>query len=104
MARTHKARAIQLARMQKACDDWNTANPVGTTVLIKLDGRDEPQLTKTRSKAQILSGHSVVIWLEGVSGCYLLDRVRAAKTEAERPKIAAELKRKFAPRKILHHA
>lgn len=28
--------------------------------------------------AQILSGHSAVIWLENVTGCYLLDRVRAA--------------------------
>ncbi len=32
----------------------------------------------TRSDAQILSGHSAVIWLENVSGRYLLDRVCAA--------------------------
>ncbi|MDP1611680.1 MAG: hypothetical protein Q8M11_11530, partial [Sulfuritalea sp.] len=44
----------------------------------KLDGVDEPFRTKTRSDAQVLSGHSAVIWLENVSGCYLLDRVTPA--------------------------
>ncbi len=33
-----------------------------------------------RSDAQVLSGHSAVIWLENVSGCYLLDRVTPAPT------------------------
>jgi hypothetical protein len=33
--------------------------------------------TRTRSEAQVLGGHSAVVWLEGISGCYLLDRVRA---------------------------
>ncbi|WP_374650281.1 hypothetical protein [Rhizorhabdus sp.] len=32
-------------------------------------------ITRTRSKAEVLSGHSAVIWLDGISGCYLLDRV-----------------------------
>jgi hypothetical protein len=96
MAQTHKSRRAKLARMQKQCDDWNASNPVGSEVLIKLDGRDEPELTTTRSTAQILSGHSPVIWLTDVSGCYLLDRVRTAGSGAERPQVAAELKRKFA--------
>lgn len=34
--------------------------------------------TKTRTDAQVLSGHSAVIWVEGIAGCYLLDRVRPA--------------------------
>lgn len=37
------------------------------------DGSDVP--SKTRSPAEVLGGHSAVVWLEGTSGCYLLDRV-----------------------------
>jgi hypothetical protein len=65
-------------KLQAECDKFNAAHPVGADVFVKLDGKDEPFRTKTRSTAQILSGHSAVIWLENVSGCYLIDRVRAA--------------------------
>ncbi|HAR44668.1 MAG TPA: hypothetical protein DCS05_00440 [Nitrospiraceae bacterium] len=68
-----------LAKMQKQCDVFNAACPVGGAVTVKLDGVDEPMVTTTRSEAQILSGHSAVIWLVGVSGCYLLDRVTIKK-------------------------
>lgn len=63
---------------QVACDRFNAANPVGSVVSVQLDGCDELFKTVTRSAAQVLSGHSAVIWLEGVSGCYLLDRVKSA--------------------------
>ena len=65
-------------KMQAECDAFNATNPIGSDVFVKLDGVDEPFRTRTRSDAQILSGHSAVIWLETVSGCYLLDRVHAA--------------------------
>lgn len=55
---------------------WNATHPVGTPVVLRLDnGKDFA--TKTRSRAEILSGHTPVIWLEGVRGCYILERVRA---------------------------
>lgn len=75
-------RKPNVAKMQAGCDAFNALYPVGTEVTVKLDGRDEPFKTKTRSSAQILSGHSAVIWLENVSGCYLLDRVSAVKEPA----------------------
>jgi hypothetical protein len=59
---------------QKDCDAWNAKHPVGTEVRIRLDS-GHIQDTKTRSEAQMLSGHTAVIWLEGISGCYMLDRV-----------------------------
>lgn len=62
-------------KLQAVCDKFNASYPVGTDVLLKKDGHDELFPTRTRSTAQILSGHSAVIWLENVSGCYLLDRV-----------------------------
>jgi hypothetical protein len=95
MAQTIKAREAKRANMQKLCDDWNAAHPVGTQVLDRLDGRDAPQLTTTRSEAQILSGHSAVIWLDGVSGYYLLDRVRAAPDPGKHAAIAQALQKKF---------
>ena len=64
-----------LAKLQKQCDDWNAAHTVGCDVVLTRDS-GEAFPTKTRSVAQILSGHSAVIWVDGVSGCYLLDRVK----------------------------
>lgn len=55
---------------------WNERHPVGTAVkVLRDDGSVMP--TKTRSKATLLGGHSAVIWLEGISGCYSLGRVEA---------------------------
>lgn len=64
-----------VAKLQKQCADWNTAHPIGTPVVLHTDTRGDIQ-TKTRSLAEVLSGHSAVVWLEGVSGCYALDRVK----------------------------
>lgn len=65
-----------MKQLQEQCDAWNRNNDVGTNVNVKMDS-GEIRKTKTRSAAQVLSGHSAVIWLEGITGCYLLDRVRA---------------------------
>ena len=73
MARAPKPKS--LAVLEKECAAFNARYPVGTAVGLRKDFSDELTLTKTRSKAQVLSGHSAVIWLEDVSGCYLLDRV-----------------------------
>jgi len=64
------------AQLQAACDKFNAANAVGAAVTVQLDS-GEIRETITASEAQVLSGHSAVIWLKGISGCYLLDRVTA---------------------------
>lgn len=64
-------------QLEAACARWNAAHPVGTKVIVRRDGGQEEE-TATRSEALVLSGHSAVIWLDGISGCYLLDRVRPA--------------------------
>lgn len=64
-----------LKKLQADCDKFNNRCAVGGRVSVKLDFVDEPYLTVTRSEAQILSGHSAVVWLADVTGCYLLDRV-----------------------------
>lgn len=60
--------------LQKQCDEFNKLYPIGQVVAVRKDG-GAGITTTTRSEAQVFSGHSAVIWLDGISGCYLLDRV-----------------------------
>lgn len=64
-----------LKKLQAECDAWNAANEPGCKVTVTLDS-GEVRPTYTVSKAEVLSGHSAVIWLNGVRGCYLLNRVK----------------------------
>lgn len=66
------------AKLQAKCDKFNAAHQVGTAVSVELDG-GEVRETITVSEAQVLSGHTAVIWLDGISGCYDLERVTALK-------------------------
>ena len=74
------SRRPNTAKLQAQCDAFNAAHPVGTRVMLKMDFAPGPVETKTRSEAQVLSGHSAVIWLDGVVGCYALDCVRPMAT------------------------
>lgn len=65
---------VNTAKLQAQCEAFNAKYPVGHPVTVRRDN-GEGLATVTRSKAEVLSGHSAVIWLEGISGCYLLDRV-----------------------------
>lgn len=69
-------RVVRAARLQAECDAWNAKHAVGTVVDVTKDLGNVVR-TKTRSEAQVLSGHTPVIWLDGISGCYLLERVKA---------------------------
>jgi hypothetical protein len=72
MAPTNR-RPPSAAKLQREVSAWT--HPVGTPVVyVRDDGTALP--TKTRTAAQILGGHSAVIWLEDVSGCVLLERVK----------------------------
>ncbi|WP_051150160.1 hypothetical protein [Reyranella massiliensis] len=61
---------------QQAVDAWNKAHPVGTAVMVSKD-RHEIVRGKTTSDAYVLGGHSAVILIDTIRGCYLLDRVAA---------------------------
>jgi len=60
--------------MQSKIDVFNSRHPVGSPVTVIKDLGEKIE-TKVRYPAEILSGHTAVVWLEGISGCYLLDRV-----------------------------
>lgn len=62
---------------ERDVERWNAKNPVGVMVLVqKDDGSIYP--TRTRSQAWMLSGHTAVIQVEGISGAYALERVKRA--------------------------
>ena len=60
--------------MQSKCDVFNQKHPVGSTVIVVKDLGEQFE-TKVKHPAQILSGHTPIVWLAGISGGYLLDRV-----------------------------
>lgn len=63
-------------KLQEQCDDFNRRYPVGQRVCVKKDN-GEGMETVTKTQAEVMQGHSAVIWVEGITGCYLLDRVVA---------------------------
>lgn len=79
--RTIRNRLRHEAHLQQQVDAWNRAHQVGTPVIVTKDGGEQIETT-TCSEAEVLGGHSAVIWLEGISGCYALERVAAIEKGA----------------------
>jgi hypothetical protein len=74
-------------------EQWNAMYPVGTPVLAYPGARpedfpnDKRLVTRTRSKASVLGGHTDVVWVDGHSACISLshvDPVSEAHFEAAR--------------------
>lgn len=63
------------AAKKKRVTEWNAKHPPGTAVTVTLDDKSTKDTT-TRSYAEMLGGHSAVIWLKGLTGSFLLSRVR----------------------------
>lgn len=70
-------------QMNAACSDWNAKNPVGTLVSFEsIKGQGETHRGKSTTEAQVMGGHSAVIWLEGKSGCVALDHCTAVEQKS----------------------
>lgn len=69
------------AALKRQVDDFNARYPVGQAVTVRMDD-GSGRSTNTRSPAEVLSGHSAVVWLDGITGCYLLERVTPVTGEA----------------------
>lgn len=67
-------RALSPQVLAQQCADFNARFPIGQKVTVRKDDGTGMNTT-TRSEAQVLSGHSAVIWVDGIPGCYLLDRI-----------------------------
>lgn len=82
MARTSlrkQARRITPDSEAKAVVAFNANNPVGTVARYWSGVRSatEPsRFAKTRSKAQLLSGRTAVVWFEGCASCIALHNVQ----------------------------
>lgn len=59
---------------KEACERFNARYPVGTRVILRKDGGYLVDTT-TRTTAGVVHGRDAVIFLEGITGYYLLDRV-----------------------------
>ena len=83
--------ADRRSKLRTKVDAWNEANKIGTPIDYRKDD-DSILRTVTRTRAEVLGGHTAVIWLEGVTGCVDLDRVKPVqkkKWRAERIERAA---------------
>ncbi|MER7053391.1 hypothetical protein [Streptomyces sp. NPDC000351] len=61
-------------------EQWNKLHPVGTLVFAypgcrPEDGADTRLVSRTRSKASVLGGHTDVVWVDGHSACISLTHV-----------------------------
>lgn len=57
---------------------WNHTMEEGQWVEVTRDD-GSVIVTRTRSSAHLLGGHTAVIWLEGISGAHALYRCKPAK-------------------------
>ena len=62
--------------MQGVCDVFNEKHPVGSSVTVIKDLGERVE-TSVKYPAEIMGGHSPVVWLKGISGAHALDRVIA---------------------------
>lgn len=63
-----------VADLQRECTRFNERCPIGTEVTVRLDSGAGVHTT-TKTYAQVLGDHSVVVWVEGGRGCYPVERV-----------------------------
>jgi hypothetical protein len=59
---------------EQQVEAFNVEHPVGSPVTVRLDNGSVLDTT-VRFPAQVLGGHTPVVWLHGVSGCYALTHV-----------------------------
>ena len=69
-----------LKKLEEECSQFNALYPIGTEMNYHhVIGEAPSTRHKTRSKAQVLLGHTAVVWLEGVSGCVCLEALTKPK-------------------------
>jgi hypothetical protein len=74
-----KEQRIQVERTVLA---FNFNHLVGTPVVVTRDNGQQLE-TQTRSEAFVSAAGDAVIWVDGIPGYYLLDRVKAAAPTTE---------------------
>jgi hypothetical protein len=71
-----KPKRESLERLTARCNEFNARYPVGTEVEYHpVIGEPEHSIYVTCHQAEVLSGHTAIIWLKGKSGCVALDAI-----------------------------
>jgi hypothetical protein len=63
-----------LADAKLNAETWNQQVKIGDLVTFR-DDNGEAHVTRTRTEASVLGGHTAVVWIEGKAGCVNLNRV-----------------------------
>ena len=58
------------------CDLFNKQHPVKSAVFY-IDDEGTPKPTTIKHPAELMGGHTAVVWLDGVRGAYNLNRIVA---------------------------
>ena len=66
-------RKPDIEKMQAFCDNFNEKYPVGSSLQLKKDFRDEWVTARVKGEACILSGHTPVAFFEGERECYAIE-------------------------------
>jgi len=62
--------------MESKVDVFNEKHPIGSPVVVIKDFGEKIMAT-VRHPAEVMGGHTAVVWLDGISGAYALNRVVA---------------------------
>ncbi len=63
---------------------FNQSFPIGTTVRYWTGTRDGiGKVSRTKTDAQVIGGHTAVIWLDDESGCIALSHVEPLPTDSK---------------------
>lgn len=71
----------RLAFADRLVSDWNSRVKIGDPVEYRGYPEAEPQRFQTRTVAQVLSGHTAVVWLDGKAGCVTVEACNPVKGE-----------------------
>lgn len=91
-------------------DTFNSLHPVGTPVFAYPGFRPEDHrhaqrlVTRTRSAASVLGGHTEVVWVDGHSACIALDHVDVVSEAEWQVAREADAVAAVAPKQTLGHA
>ncbi len=66
-----------MSELQKQCDNFNARTPVGSMVRVwtAVRGEGPGKVGLVRYRAYVLSGHTPVVFVEGIRGCVALSHV-----------------------------
>jgi hypothetical protein len=76
------SKQMSLTERRRLVAEFNKICAVGARVSVRLDDGSTVD-TVTTAPAEILGGHTPVVWLKDISGAYLLTRVKVLSGRAD---------------------